>query len=96
MRTRSSNPFLVCMTVMIAVAVGGCATAAGTTTPTQTAGTTLASPEPTIQPLSSPDVPAAGALPGIVLVGRSGSPDLELVVANTGESVMKVPAGATD
>ncbi|HEY8989138.1 MAG TPA: hypothetical protein VIM39_08940 [Candidatus Limnocylindrales bacterium] len=96
MRTRSSNPFLVCMTVMIAVAVGGCATAAGTTSPTQTAGTTLASPEPTTQPLSSPDVPAPGALPGILLVGRSGSPDLELVVANTGESVMKVPAGATD
>jgi hypothetical protein len=41
-------------------------------------------------------VPAAGDLPGILLVGRSGSPDLELVVANTGESVMDLPAGAMD
>jgi hypothetical protein len=97
MRTRSSNPFLVCATVMIAAVLGACAgSATGPTVPTNTAGTKPASPEPTPRFFSSPDVPAAGALPGILLVGRSGSANLELVVANTGESVMKVPAGATD
>jgi hypothetical protein len=96
MRTRPSNPLLLSAMLAIAAAVGGCATAAGPSAPAHTAGAKPASPEPTARFFSSPDVPAAGALPGILLVGRSGSANLELVVANTGESVMKVPAGATD
>jgi hypothetical protein len=96
MRTRSSNPLLVSAMVVIAAVVGGCATAAGPSAPTGTDGAKPASPEPTARFFSSPNAPAAGALPGILLVGRSGAPDLELVVANTGESVMRMPAGATD
>jgi hypothetical protein len=96
MRTRPSNPLLLSAMLAIAAAVGGCATAAGPSAPAHTAGAKPASPEPTARFFSSPDVPAAGALPGILLVGRGGAPDLELVVANTGESVMHVPAGATD
>lgn len=97
MRTRSSNPFLVFALVVIVAVVVGCAgSSTASTAPTRTGGTEQASPEPTPRFISSPNLPAAGDLPGILLVGRSGSPDLELVVANTGESVMKVPAGAMD
>ncbi|MEA2519037.1 MAG: hypothetical protein QOF49_1117, partial [Chloroflexota bacterium] len=97
MRTRSLSPLQACATVAIAVVVGACAVSpSASTAPTQVAGANPASPEPTARFVSSPDVGPAGALPGILLVGRPGSSDLELVVANTGESVMRLPAGAMD
>jgi hypothetical protein len=97
MRPRSPNLLIFCVTVVIVAIVGGCAgSTASPTTPAQTGVDQAASPEPSPRFVSSPDVPAPGALPGILLVGRSGSSDLELVVANTGESVMHLPAGAMD
>jgi len=97
MRTRSSNPFLVFASVVIAAVVAGSAgSSAASTAPTQTGATQPTAPEPSPRFFSSPDVPAAGALPGMVLVGRSGSPDLELVLANTGETLMPLPSGAID
>jgi DNA-binding beta-propeller fold protein YncE len=97
MRPRSPNLLIFCVTFVIVAIVGACAgSTASPATPARTGVDKAASPAPSPRFCSSPDVPAAGDLPGILLVGRSGSSDLELVVANTGESVMHLPAGAMD
>ncbi|MEA2546902.1 MAG: hypothetical protein QOI09_2175 [Chloroflexota bacterium] len=98
MRQRSPNPLLVSAIVMIVAILGGCAGSAAPAQPAppQTAAPMPVEPQPTARFNASPDVPAAGDLAGILLVGRSGSTSLKLVVAQTGESIMDVPDGAMD
>ncbi|HEY8989392.1 MAG TPA: hypothetical protein VIM39_10255 [Candidatus Limnocylindrales bacterium] len=98
MRQRSPNPLLASAMVMATAILGGCAAPAapGQTAPAHTAAPKPAEPQPTARFNASPDVPAAVERSGILLVGRSGSTNLKLVVAETGESIMDVPDGAMD
>jgi hypothetical protein len=103
MRTsRPTNPIhlgAIGSIAALTVVLGACTAASSRPVP---AGATSAAPTspPAVEPTTRPAAPPAGAavrLPNaLVLVGRSGTPGLELVVVQTGESIMTLPAGAMD
>ncbi|HEX5824303.1 MAG TPA: hypothetical protein VFY18_07605 [Candidatus Limnocylindrales bacterium] len=92
--SRPMNPLRVLAIVAVAALAGACASSGKASEPTRPAATTSsATPAPTA---GSADVTASDLPNALVLVGRTGSADLELVVVQTGESVMKLPAGVMD
>ena len=99
MRTsRPTNPLHLGAIATLLVVLGACTAASSRPSSTSEASAAPApgAVQPTTRPAVTPAAPAARLPNALVLVGRSGSPGLELVVVQTGESIMKLPAGAMD
>jgi hypothetical protein len=79
----------------LAFALVGCSTAAGpNATARPAADPSLAAPGAALPPAST--APANATPEAMLLVGRLGEPGLRLLIAQTGEAVMDLPAGTPD
>ena len=93
--SRPLTPLHLGAIALVAVLVAAC-TSAGKTPETARPAAPTSAGTPAEPPERSPNTPSSSLPNALVLVGRTGSADLELVVAQTGESVMKLPNGAMD
>jgi hypothetical protein len=96
-RPRNALDLLLLAMVGLGLAFGvvGCSTAAGpNATGRPAADPSVAAPGAALPPASTG--PANATPEAMLLVGRLGEPGLDLVIAQTGEKVMDLPAGTPD